>query len=109
MIYQYNTQKNFYMEKNQTGEINLNNKFFHTMARNNAIDEVGTYRESLENLNEQVMSDSRHLQIIEDIHLNIEKTKTTTYSPRQKMIWNVMLFTHCLLVKILKVLQTDMV
>ena len=64
------------MEKNQTGEINLNNKFFHTMARNAAIDEVGTYHESLENLNEnEVMSDSRHLQIIEDIHLNMKKQK----------------------------------
>ena len=67
-------KKTFIWKKNQTGEINLNNKFFHTMARNAAIDEVGTYHESLENLNEnEVMSDSRHLQIIEDIYLNIEK------------------------------------
>jgi len=69
-------KKTFIWKKNKTGEIKLNNRFFHEMAKNAAIDESGTYHEGLENIDEsEVITDARHLRIVQDIHLDFEKRR----------------------------------
>ena len=40
---------------------------------NAAIDESGTYHEGLENIDESIITDARHLRIVQDIHLDFER------------------------------------